>query len=405
MNKKIFLIIAAACFASLLLAGNSVFSFYGMPYQFYGTDTYSMGMGDAGSSDVFRYNTGYANPAQHSRTNRSLFSTGLLMGYTNYVSETNGKQSFRDNSLDLPYFSISIPYRAHRFGFQFNSLSSGVMNNQVSIADTDIIEKHGIDRYMYRADLIYGWQYRNLLLGVSGNYYFGHDIHRFAQEAGYGTFNTLEKLSQTYKNPSVTFGSIYANNSLAIGAYFTKGAVLKGEQIRSSIHETEPATDFEYELPHHINAAVTLLPIKDYKVAIDVDFEPWSSVHSALNDSYKLSFGIAKEPKKEEYSHSWKSLPFRLGISYRLLPFKAVATDPQDIQELSASCGLSIPLQKEANRIDLGFRYSKRGDLADNKMQDTAYMLILGFTGFDIITKSADRTSPRFIPEAEELSE
>jgi hypothetical protein len=58
------------------------FSFYGTPYQYYGNDIYSMGMGDAGATDIFRNNTGYANPAQYNLIKQSLFSTGLLFGYT-----------------------------------------------------------------------------------------------------------------------------------------------------------------------------------------------------------------------------------------------------------------------------------------------------------------------------------
>ena len=36
---------------------------YGFPVHNYGRDIYSLGMGDTGASDVFRINTGYANPA------------------------------------------------------------------------------------------------------------------------------------------------------------------------------------------------------------------------------------------------------------------------------------------------------------------------------------------------------
>ena len=90
-------------------AGNSIFSYDGIPLRYYGQDIYSMGMGDAGSSDIFRVNTGYANPALNHTPNRALVSTGIMFGYTTYKSDENGTRKYRDNSLDFPYFSINLP--------------------------------------------------------------------------------------------------------------------------------------------------------------------------------------------------------------------------------------------------------------------------------------------------------
>ncbi len=385
-----------------LIAGNSVFSFYGMPYQYNGIDTYSMGMGDAGSADIFRFNTGYANPAQRNLSNRTLFSTGMLFGYTNYQSDTNGKQSYRDDSLDFPFFSLSVPLKSHRFGFQFHSLSSGVMTNSLNIEDENIIERHSMDRYLYRADLIYSYYYKNLMLGISGNYYLGHDIHRFAQEGGYGTFNTMEKLDNSYKNPSATLGAIYKTNMMAMGGYYSMGQTLKGDQVRSSIHETEDAIDYEFKIPDHINLSLTVIPIPEYKLALDLDYEPWSAISDDYVDSWKLSFGVAREPKQDQYRKSIRRFPVRAGFSYRKLPFTAV--EDNEIDELNASLGVTIPLKRDVNRVDLGLRYTKRGSLATNQLQDDAIMFMVGFTGFDIMSKAPDRKAPRYIPEAEDLS-
>ena len=159
MKKIILLVAIYVCLASLF-AGNSIFSYDGYPVRFYGLDAYSMGMGDTGASDVFRLNNGFANPAMGNSANYSIFSTGIIMGYTQYKSdiEPQGEVSFTDNSLDLPYFSLSFPYHRHRFGFQFNSFASGLVKNQTSFADSTlgtITEQQEMDRYLYKADLIY----------------------------------------------------------------------------------------------------------------------------------------------------------------------------------------------------------------------------------------------------------
>ncbi len=91
----------------------------------------------------------------------------------------------------------------------------------------------------------------------------------------------------------------------------------------------------------------------------------------------------------------------RIGASYRQLEFKD--KDGNEIDELGLSCGLTFPLKREVNRIDMGFQYLKRGDLGSNKLSDTSFMFLLGFTGFDLISRSADRTAPRSIPQKEEM--
>ncbi len=403
MTKTTLIIALLTSLVLPMLAGNSVFSYYGMPYQYNGVDIYSMGMGDAGSSDIFRYNTGYANPAQRSLTNRTLFSTGMLFGFTNYQSDTHGAQKFKDDSMDFPYFSVSVPIKNHRVGFQFNSIRSGVMSNQTQIEDLSIIEKQSIDRYMYRVDLLYSIHYSRLLLGVSGNYYFGHDEHKFSQSGGFGLFNTQENLSYTYKNPSATLGVIYRGDWFSFGSYYSLGRSLEGDVVRSSIHETEVPVDYKVDIPGHLNTSLTMKPTPTFKVALDFDYEPWSGIDESYIDSYKLSLGIAREPVMDSFSNKWWNQPIRTGISYRKLPFKAIGQN--EIDEYSASLGVSLPLKKDVNRIDFGFKYTKRGSLETNKLQDEAYMFMIGFTGFDIIGRALDRTAPRYIPVKEDIVE
>jgi len=88
----------------------------------------------------------------------------------------------------------------------------------------------------------------------------------------------------------------------------------------------------------------------------------------------------------------------RTGISYRHLPF---LVNEEDVNELALSLGISLPLPVSVNRIDLGFQYSQRGNLEKNRLLDNSFLLMIGFTGFDIFSKPIDRTVPRDIPEKE----
>ncbi len=405
--KRILFTVCLIALAAALFGGNSVFAYDGYPVQFYGRDTYSMGMGETGSSDVFRINNGFANPALSTDSNYSLFSTGLILGWTRYKSETaaQGEQSYTDNSLDLPYFSMSIPYRKHRFGFQFNSFASGLVNNQTSWEDSasglSITEQQEMDRYIYRADLIYSYRLRGLSLGVSGNFYFGHETHSFIQESGSGIFDVREQLIRKYKNPSATLGAIYQFPKLAFGAYYTMPVTLKGDVVRTSIHEEEDPVDYEQELPGQLSASATALVSRTLKLAGDMVYEDWTSIRDDGVQSLKLGLGIAYEPIREEYETGLGKIPLRAGLSWRKLPF--TSKEGNEINELTFSTGVSFRLARLANRLDLGFQYTRRGDLTENGLMDNSFMMMIGMTGFDILTKAPDRKAPREIPQAEEL--
>lgn len=406
MNKYTVLL-AVLALSCALGAGNSIFSYDGLPVRYFGNDIYGLSMGDTGSADVFRYNAGLGNPALHNMSNRTILATGLLFGYTQYRSEdTDGiRRSFTDNSLDLPYFSVSVPLKKHRFGFQFNSFASGLVNNQSSFTTEDslqITERQKMDRYIYRGDLVYSYRMGKLSLGLSGNYYFGHDAHSFDQDAGFFPYNTHEELARNYKNPSLTAGVMATWDNLSLGASYSLGVTLKGESIRSSLHTTEPATPYEYELPHQAGMGFSILPFKEHKFNLDAHYEAWSQVDAVYEDAMRLGIGWAYEPKAETRETYLSKLPLRGGLSWRRLPFKV---EDSAVEEYGLSIGASFPLKRDINRLDVGFQVLSRGSLAANKLSDTSFMMMLGFTGFDVIGKASDRTAPRDIPVKEELNE
>lgn len=399
--KRIFLILSCLTAISLW-AGNSIFSFDGYPVQYYGRDIYSLGMGDTGSSDVFRNNTAYANPAQSNLGNQTLFGTGLVFGYTGYKSRFNDSEnSFRDNSADFPYFSISIPVKKHRFAFQFASYANGMVSNQTMI-DSLTIERQEVDRYLYRADLIYSYRYKNLSLGISGNYFLGHDNRSFEQSSSSNTVPTSEHLEQNYKNPSVSFGFVQNYHDHAVGSFVTLPATLKGDKKWSSFHSSGETEDCSYDIPLTISFGYTGLILPELKVAADYSYEAFSETDDSLRNGWKMGVGIAYEPDTERKRYWYNKIPLRAGFSRRALPFKS---NGEYVDENTISAGLSLPLKGEINRLDLGFMYQTRGSLETNNLQDSSYMMLIGFTGFDIISKAIDRTAPRDIPEAEELRE
>lgn len=385
-------------------AGNSIFSFYGMPWRYYGNDIYGMSMGDVGVSDVFRKNTGYNNPAIIGTTDKTIFATGIMFGWTNYVSDKSSSLTFRDNSLDFPLLSIAIPLRNHRVGFQFTSFSSGVVQNETTIPfeNSVLVEKQSIDQYIYKTDLIYAFNMRNISLGTGFNYYFGHDISRFSQDSGNEFFNTSEKLDRSYKNPSISTGFTIKLNKLSIGGLYQHEATLRGNCKRTSIHETEEFGKISYSVPSNFSAGLTALIKEDFKISSDLSYTFWKKAkyNNYTENSWKLGIGLAHDPISGAKNSFLGSMPKRVGLSYRVLPFKA---KNKAVTESSISCGISVPVKANDNRLDIGLQYLIRGSTEQNNLQDRSLMFLLGITGFDIFTKPFTRSAPRDIPIIEEI--
>lgn len=402
---KKFFTLGLALAALSLWAGNSIFSYSGYPVQFYGRDIYSLGMGDSGASDIFRFNTGYANPAQSNRSNKSLFGTGIIAGYTTYKSEYTDdlgvvhSHKFRDDALDFPYFSVSVPINRHRLGFQFNSIASGVVKNQFTYPDSTI-ERQETDKYLYRADLIYSLNYKNMNLGLSGNYYFGHDNRTFEQTSPANTVPTKESLIKNYKNPTVTFGALQTYAKHSLGAHVTLPVTLEGKSKRSSIHSTEEEVDVSYELPMHYGLSYTGFLMPQLKLALDANYEMYKGLETELWDGIKIGLGMAYEPQRGQ-RYWYRSLPLRAGAWYRELPFKD--NNGEYIDEMAYTAGLSIPLKGEVSQVDFAVQYLTRGSLDTNKQSDNSLMFMFGITGFDVFNKAPNRTAPREIPKMEEI--
>lgn len=405
--KKYIVIILLALSASLW-AGNSIFSYQGFPVQFYGRDIYSLGMGDTGSSDIFRHNAGYANPALHHQDGKVIFGTGMIFGFTGYSSSYQGnsgqvlKNTYTDDNLDLPYFSLSIPYRKNRFSFQVSSYASGLVKNQFS-PDSLRTEYHEADKFLYRADAIYSYAYKNLSLGVAANYFFGHDNRSFEYISTNMTVPTNERLEKKIMNPSMSFGAMQSLGSHSLGVYGTLPVTLKGKTVYSSLTTSDEENDYSYELPLSLGFGYTGMYFDEYKLAVDVNYENYSSIDNDSNDGMKVGLGIAYEPDLSRKNYWYQKLPVRMGLSHRLLPFKS--ENGNAIDESTVSFGLNIPFKNTDNTLELGAMYVMRGNLNKNDLQDRSLMFMLGFSGLDIISRAADRTRPRDIPVAEDLSQ
>ncbi|MCD4796684.1 MAG: hypothetical protein K8R49_05885 [Candidatus Cloacimonetes bacterium] len=405
MRNKIIIVLLVL---SGSLFGNSIFSFYGLPNQFCGNDVYGLGMGETGCADLFRMNQNISNPSAMTTSNKVIYSTAASMGYMWYYDDLDN--TFRDDGLALPYFTVVVPIKSHRFGFNFNMVYSGNLENEELSEWTnstgDTLEYNEINRVssnVYKADLSYAIKNPYFNLGVSFNYYFGHKIRYWKLDFDDTDYtDTKYEIEKTFKNPGFSAGISKKIGNISLGAAYTMFTELKGESTYKYGHSPYVDTlgladDILYEIPNKFAGGITWKFTEKYKVSFDGQYEMWEDTDIYNENTYKFGLGFAYDPLSG-YGKWFERIPLRFGGYVRKLPFRK---NEEDIMEKAVTLGLSIPLKSPNTKIEFAAKYLTRGDKDIHGIGDRSFMITIGISGFDVFKKKHKKNDHRDIPKAD----
>lgn len=397
--KHYFLLFAIILTAGLM--GNSIFSFEGVPIQYYGYDVYGSGMGDTGSADLYRINQNLSNPSMTVTSNMVVFSTAVNLGFQWYKDKDN---SYRDDGLLFPYFAIILPLSNHKLGFNFSNVGSGNLQNEKELSweDYSYSELNRISTSIYKTDLSYAYKNDIINIGVAANYYLGHRTKYWKQDFDdLDLLDTKYEIEKNFKGLGFTAGISKKIKKFSFGIAYSSATDLKGDTIFKYIHspysDTLDTEIVNYQIPEKFTCGFTWKLSASYKISMDTHYERWTSTDIYDKDVYKVGLGFAYDPLSG-YGNWYNRIPYRFGFSIRELPFEV---NNNTIMENSYSAGISIPLKTSKKKLDLMINYIKRGELDKNKLEDNSLMFSIGVSGFDIFSKRLRRTSHRDIPKAD----
>ncbi|MCK5051349.1 MAG: hypothetical protein KAS53_06415 [Candidatus Cloacimonetes bacterium] len=391
---------------TVLLAGNSIFSFDGMPLEYYGNDVYGLGMGETGSADMFRINPNLHNPSMAATTNNVLFSTATSLGYMWYKDSDNNE--FRDDGIYMPYFTMTIPIKNHRFAFSFNSIASGNIENSkelefISFSDTlQYSEVNRLSTSLYKADMAYAYKSSIVNIGVAMNYYLGHRIRYWKLDFEDNDYTDAKyEIEKIYKNPGFTVGLSKKIGKVSLGAVYSSYVKLEGSETYKYAHTPYADTlgdDFHFEVPAQVSGGITWKFMEKYKASFDGYYQMWQDTEDYDKNTLKLGLGLAYDPLSG-YGSWYEKIPLRIGGYYRELPFDV---NNEKIIEKAFTFGSSIPLKSPNKKIEFAVTYTTRGDVDKHGLSDESLMFSFGITGFDIFKKRYKRIEHREIPKADE---
>ena len=383
------------------LWGNSIFSLYGMPEHYFQYDVYGMGAGDTGWADVFRLNLTHGNPAMAITSNNVSFSGATTFGYMTYYDKEG--HSFRDDGLNFPYASFTLPIRRLRIGLDFASIYSGNVENahqrtfQQGGQTYSVTEENRIQGNIYKASMLLAYRNGICQVGVSVNGYIGQHVHNIEQDfSDSAMMDTQYETARFYQGTGFTLGLAKRWGTFAAALSYSTKAKLEGDVEFNSIFDSEELGTGTYELPAHAALGVAWRFKEVWKTTFDAHYETWedTSTYADGVNTWKLGLGFSYDPLWG-YGSWYERIPWRVGVSHRLLPFKVSGSD---VTETKLTCGISAPLKNPGDQIQFAVQYIMRGNQDNNGIEDNTLLFCIGATGFDIFKARTRRTAPRDIP-------
>jgi hypothetical protein len=86
-----------------------------------------------------------------------------------------------------------------------------------------------------------------------------------------------------------------------------------------------------------------------------------------IRDSYRIGLGFEKSPVEKRFLPFLQNLSWRGGVFFSQLN---VTVNDNPVYEYGLTAGLSIPIWKHRNRIDLAFEFGQRGDAKSTLLRE-----------------------------------
>ena len=353
----------------------------------------------------------YLNPASITKrdTLAFMFDFGL---YQKNTITTDGNRNIPFNTLNISHITLTAPLYGKTAIIAGVSPISTVGYNFTEVeTNLNLINEHGSIGYSqygsgYVSRLFLGVStilFKNLSLGIEGNYYFGSIKHHSdISFGGNGTNLTgpnIPRKIETGKDNSVKslgakIAMQYEKNfteevSLTLGGTWAFNSKLNGDQVSYSYAKNggSGATDtirYElydrgYEMPGELGIGFSIRKRDKWLVGMDYIRQDWTK--SKFEDTPGVNFqttaansvrlGVEYIPNRYDVRYYLKRATYRGGIYYDQGYMKIRG---QQINAMGITLGMTIPIPPLYNAIGISVDMGQRGKLSNNLLRERYVM-------------------------------
>jgi hypothetical protein len=136
-----------------------------------------------------------------------------------------------------------------------------------------------------------------------------------------------------------------------------------------------------FSIPSSLTVGISLSRGFRWNIGADFSYQDWSLFRNLngqnddLKESWRIAVGGEITPDPYATENYFKRLTYRAGVSMEEDPFLA---NGNPVRDLGINFGFSLPAGRSS--IDLAFRYGKRGDEAQNLLEENYFKIYFGIT-------------------------
>ena len=386
--------------------GNSPYSQVGIGEMFGSTFSHQAGMGGVGVSNnsiniLNVYNN--INPALLARNRLTVFEAGVLGQVKTLKNNTDSQQ---DASGSYNYLALSFPVGkiwATGIGLTPYSTINYESISRIPVANTDFSTdltqkgEGGVNSIFLTNSVAIG---KKLFLGLKVNWLFGSIINESSSKLFVGSSplrSTITYFNRTRVNdlllePGISFHqNLGKNYFLNLGGTLSMATNLNAKRFVAFDRRNEndvvlvqdtltnnQATSINMPSRLRVGASIE----KAYKWQLGVDFmlENWSDFKvndstTNLNNVYGVAVGGEYTPNANSLNGYWNRVTYRAGFQYKQNPI-----NPEQVQDMSISFGVSLPVQKSRSLLNLSVVLGQQGVISDGLVQERYVRIHLGAT-------------------------
>ena len=357
-----------------------------------------MSMGGLGLSihnpNVINFN----NPASYSFLNQTVFEIGtsstLLVLSQDHLEQKNQISGLLNLGLAFPIskkIGIAIglsPYSS--VGYNINSISLNSSNDVIGDVNYNYSGSGGLNKLVFGvgAQII-----SDLSFGLHLNYLFG-PINRVSNVETQNSITQFQEQESFLINGiSIDLGLSYKyeinNKLMSIGTYVVPESQLN---VDKSIFQYTYITSGEYQsfidtilynnnltgkllMPISYGLGASLSEPNNWLIGIDYNYTNWSNysiygqMFPYMHDKNQIIIGGSFIPNKTDIYNYWNRIEYKIGFTYSTgyLDLTSLSNNNIDssvlLEDISFSCGASLPMNKVTSRANIGLRYGIRGSI------------------------------------------
>lgn len=388
-------------------ATRSPFSTFGIGDLYGNALANNQGMGGIGVSQPQIWYANNPNPALLVFNTMTVFHAGIVGEQRKISADTINQKSIGGNlnylliALPLKYskWSTSLalsPYTTVNYKLQYQEDVNN-SSDQVNVTEEG---EGGITQFSWSNGVRIT---KNLAVGLKASYLFGSIINNYSnqlinspQPANYtsaieerayvkdfaftaGVSYSLDSIFNRNRY-RLSFGAVY---DLATDLNTRRRSIIFRTNSGGSILDPDTITSSKgnISLPSGFTGGISLSRGTRWSIGVEGHYRDWSSFRSVSRDdeglrqAWRVSLGGETTPDPFAVESYLKRVTYRVGVSMEEYPYLA---NEKKVKDLGINFGFSLPAGRSS--MDLAFRVGKRGDKAENSIQENYFRVFFGVT-------------------------